>query len=424
MAEHAGQDRGGVAERDSDAHRERRRNVPRPAPEALPLVRHLKPQQAALGKRVEGHHREGGGGEDGNVEERHLPEPGAHPGEEHRRHQQAQDRHQRIGEVAREVEEGLRPNAQRERRRQDLRQQLPGGLERSLGPAALLRLEGVHGDREFGRGGDLGHENELPVEELGPVGEVEVLGEGVSLPASSVLDRRPPPDARRSVEVEEAPRHVASAVLGHEVAVQQDGLHVGEERVVAVQVVPAGLHEAGPPVGEQVGERPPQEVGPGDEVGVEDGHEGGVGGVEARLEGPRLETAAVRPVDPANVEPGGGALLHDRVGDPSGVVGGVIEQLHGEPRPGIVQRRHRPDQPFHDVALVEHRELKEHPRRVALEERGAAGPQPLRRRRGAGRMAGQPVDQHVPVGAIDRQQQQDDEIGRQHGVGEGQAGAL
>ena len=113
----------------------------------MPFALRLQPEQAALGKGVEGHHRERSGGKDRNVQKRHFPEPGTHPGKEHRRHQQAQDGHQRIGEVAREVEERLGPDPERQRRRQDLRQQLPGRLQRSLGPAPLLGLEAVHGDR-------------------------------------------------------------------------------------------------------------------------------------------------------------------------------------------------------------------------------------------------------------------------------------
>ena len=122
-----------------------------------------------------------------------------------------------------------------------------------------------------------------------------------------------------------------------------------------------------------------------------------------------------------DVESGGRAFLHHGGGDLPGVVRRVVEQLHGEPRPRIVQRGHRPDQPLDDVAFVEHGELDEHPRRIAREERRAADPQPFRGRRGPAGKAGQPVDQHVPVGAVDREQQQDDEVGRQNGVGEGQA---
>ena len=153
------------------------------------------------------------------------------------------------------MEERLRPDPQRQPGGQDLRQQLPGGLERSLSPAALLRLEGVHRDRKLGRGCDLGHEHETPPPELGAVGEVEILGQRVPLPASGVVDRRPPPDSRRAVEVEKATRDVTPAVLRYEVPIQENGLDVGQERVVTVQMVPAGLDEAGPLVAEQIRER-------------------------------------------------------------------------------------------------------------------------------------------------------------------------
>ena len=210
----------------------------------------------------------------------------------------------------------------------------------------------------------------------------------------------------------------------HEVPVQEDGLNVREHRIVAVEVVPAGLDEAGPVIGEQIRQRLLQEVRRGHEIGVKDRDERCVRHLEPRPEGPGLEPAAVRPVDPANVEPGGRTLFQDPVGDLPGVVGGVVEQLHAQPRPGIVEGGYRPDQPLDDVPLVEDRELDENRRRVRIEERGAADPEPFRGRRGPGGVAGQPVHQHIAVRAVDREQQQDDEIGRQNGVGERQGSAL
>ena len=56
----------------------------------------------------------------------------------------------------------------------------------------------------LGVGDHLGEVDEVPAAELGPVGEVHVLGEGVVGPAAGVVDRAAPPDARGAVEVEEA----------------------------------------------------------------------------------------------------------------------------------------------------------------------------------------------------------------------------
>ncbi len=218
------------------------------------------------------------------------------------------------------MEEGFGPDPEGQRGGEDLGQQFPGGLERSLGPAALLRLEGVHGDRQLGRGRDLGHEHETPSPQLGAVGEIEVLGQRVALPAPGILDRRAPPDSGGPVEVEETPRDVATAVLGNEVAIEKNGLDIGQERIVAVQMLPARLDEAGPFVAEQIRQGFPQEPGARHEVRVEDRDEGRIGGVEPDLERAGLETPAVGSVDTTNIEPGSRTFLHHPVGDPAGVV--------------------------------------------------------------------------------------------------------
>ena len=75
-------------------------------------------------------------------------------------------------------------------RREDPRQQLAAGLDRALGPAVLLRLEGVHLDRKLGRHDDVREEEELPAAQLGAIAEVEILGQRVVLPAAAVNDRR------------------------------------------------------------------------------------------------------------------------------------------------------------------------------------------------------------------------------------------
>ena len=136
----------------------------------------------------------------------------------------------------------------------------------------LLALEGVHLHRQFGRRHVVGQEDELPALQLGAVAEVEVLGERVVLPAAAVDDRLAPPDAGGAVEVEEAAAAVAAAVLEHEVPVEEDRLDLREQRVVLVEVAPARLHHRHLVVGEVV-DGLLQEVGPRDEVGVEDGDE-------------------------------------------------------------------------------------------------------------------------------------------------------
>ena len=180
-------------------------------------------------------------------------------------------------------------------------QQLLAGLDGALGPAVLLALEGVHLHRELGRRDHVLQEDELPALQLRAVGEVQVLGERVVLPAAGVVDGVAPPDAGGAVEVEEAPGAVAGAVLDDEVAVEEDRLHLGEQRVVAVDVAPAHLHHADPGVGE-VAEGLLQDVGRGDEVGVEDRDELALGDLEPGVQRAGLEALAVLAVEVVDVE--------------------------------------------------------------------------------------------------------------------------
>jgi hypothetical protein len=117
---------------------------------------------------------------------------------------------------------------------------------------------------------EIGEVQAAPAADLGAVGEVGVLDERVVLPAARVRDGGRPPHAARAGEVDEEAGAAAHGVLEAEMRVEEDGLHAGEERRLAVQVQPPTLHEREPRVGE-VGHGAAEEVALRDEVGVEDG---------------------------------------------------------------------------------------------------------------------------------------------------------
>ena len=102
---------------------------------------------------------------------------------------------------------------------EDCGEQLAAGLNRTLRPPVLLALEAVHVDRQLGRHREVFQVDEPPARELRPVGDVEVFGERVGLPASGVLQTGAAPDPRCAVEVEKPAGPVARGVLDHEVAV-------------------------------------------------------------------------------------------------------------------------------------------------------------------------------------------------------------
>jgi len=134
----------------------------------------------------------------------------------------------------------------------DAGQDLAARLHRPLGPAVLLGLEGVHLHRQFAGNLHLGQEEEALALQLGPVAQIQVLGEGVVLPAAGLADGRFTPDAGGAVEVEEAARAVAGGVLDDEVGFEEDGLDAGQKRVGPVEVAPAQLHHADLRIGELV----------------------------------------------------------------------------------------------------------------------------------------------------------------------------
>ena len=108
--------------------------------------------QLALAHHVEVGHRRRGREEQRHVDEQHLVPAHVVADDHRRRHQHRQHAHQRVVEVGRQVEErlGLDARAAGSTRR-IARQQLAAGLDGALGPAVLLRLEGVHLDRQLGR---------------------------------------------------------------------------------------------------------------------------------------------------------------------------------------------------------------------------------------------------------------------------------
>src|SRR5215217_7001166 len=96
----------------------------------------------------------------------------------------------------------------------------------------LLRFEGVHLDRHFRRRNQIRHEDESPAAQLGAITEIEILGQGVVLPAAGIGNRGPSPHSGGAVEIEESAGAVTPAMLEHEMAVEENRLNLREQRVV------------------------------------------------------------------------------------------------------------------------------------------------------------------------------------------------
>src|SRR4051812_10438681 len=132
------------------------------------------------------------------------------------------------------MEKRLSFHAERNVGSQNFRQELPARLDRTLRPAMLLRLERVHLDRNLRRRDDIGQEDEPPASELGAIAQIEIFGQRVVLPAAGVGDDDASPDTCGAVEVEEPSGTIASTVLEHEMAVEQNRLDLREQGVILV----------------------------------------------------------------------------------------------------------------------------------------------------------------------------------------------
>src|SRR4051794_26514441 len=104
-----------------------------------------------------------------------------------------------------------------------------------------LLLEGDHLRRKLCGGGVLREIDELPPFDLAAIAEVEIFGERVMLPPAAVVDGGTAPDAGGAVEVHEASAAVAGGVLDDEMPVEKDRLALGQQRRVAIEMIPPHL---------------------------------------------------------------------------------------------------------------------------------------------------------------------------------------
>ena len=266
----------------------------------------------------------------------------------------------------------------------------------------LLGLEGVVVGRQLGRGDDIRQEHELPAQELRAVRQVEILGQGVRLPASRRLDAGPPPDSGGAVEVEEAAGAVPRGMLDDEVAVQADRLDAGQNRVLAIEVAPARLNHPDARVAEVMHEVE-EERRRRHEIGVEHGDELALRPGQPVRQRPGLESFPRPAAQVHDVVPEAAHRLDRRGGETGRVVGRIVEHLDLQAAGRVVQGAGGPDEPLDDVALVVDRELDGHVRQ-RIEPLGGA--------RAVSPVPVEEVQEIVSVQAVDRQHQERRIVGR------------
>lgn len=234
--------------------------------------------------------------------------------------------------------------------------QLARGLDTALGPAPLLHQERGRCARKFGRDTHLVPQDKAPPRHLGPVADVEILGQRIVIPATRVHERLSAPHPRRPVEFEEPATAVPPPLLHQEVPVQEERLRAGQPRFVLVEMLPAGLHHADPGIRHRR-EELFEETGLGDEIGIE--NEDVLAGrrVETRGEGARLVAAAGGAVEDRDVDAPPPPLVGAPPGEGGGLVGGVVEDLDLEEVAGVGEAAGGVDEALDDVPLVVDGEL-------------------------------------------------------------------
>src|SRR4029077_16787907 len=105
----------------------------------------------------------------------------------------------------------------------------------------LLCFKGVHLDRQLLGALNIRKVEKSPATNLGTVGKIGILGQGVVLPSARVIYRRAPPDTRSAIEIEKCPASRSRALLDGKMAVLHYRLDFRQDRIIPVQISPARL---------------------------------------------------------------------------------------------------------------------------------------------------------------------------------------
>src|SRR5215207_4872497 len=99
----------------------------------------------------------------------------------------------------------------------------------------LLGLKAIHIDGKLGRHDGLRQVNKLPAFHLRSVAEVEVFSQRVIVPAARIGYAGFAPNTGGAVEVKKSAAATSGGLLEEEVAIEEKGLHLREEGILAVQ---------------------------------------------------------------------------------------------------------------------------------------------------------------------------------------------
>ena len=155
------------------------------------------------------------------------------------------------------------------------------------------------------------------------------------------------------------------------VAIQHQGLDTGEQAMIAIHVLPAGLHHADSRVAEVTHDFL-QERRLGDEVGVEDGDQLARGLLQTEVERAGFVSMAIRSAQIHGVDAALPQLFDRGARDAFRLVGGVVEHLQLEAVARVIESAGSVEQATHDGGLVVQRQLHGDGRQRAVQNRHRA----------------------------------------------------
>jgi len=268
-----------------------------------------------------------------------------------------------MDQVIGEVQDGLAFGEARQVCLQDLWQEFLRGLDRAFGPPVLLAFDARHLHGQLRRTDDVRHKLHTPTPQLGAITQIEVFGQGICLPATSVINRLPAPDPSRTIKIQEQAGPAARCLLDPKVAVNPEGLRQGETGVSPVEVPPACLHHGNSGVLEER-QGTQEKVRRRDKIGVEDGDKLARCARQALGQCPGLVSVTVGPTLQRDVETQVAIALNEQHGRSRRLVCGVIENLDLQLGAWVAQAQHHLNQPLDDVTLVVNRQLHGHTREL------------------------------------------------------------
>ena len=239
--------------------------------------------------------------------------------------------------------------------RKTFREDFFGGLHQALGPAGLLRFEAVHVYRQLGRALDVRQIQKLPAFQLRAIREIGVFGERVVLPAAGLVNGFAAPHSGGAVEIEKSAAAGTRAVFDHKMAVEQDGFHLSEQRVIGIEIGPASLHHADARAAagiHEIGNGEAQKIGRRHKVGVKNRDELSLGSFQSMFERAGFVAFAIGAMDVGDGHALRGEALHTVAGDFLSFVGGVVEDLHVEQLGRVIETGDGFDQALDDVPLI------------------------------------------------------------------------